>query len=445
MSKLIPGNQKHLMLSDRITIEAMLNENRQLNEIAKALCKDPTTISKEVKLHRQLRVSNWKIPNQCKHRRICTITDLCNNGGKCGRKCSLCRMWKCTSKCTDYVYETCDMLDLSPHVCNGCSKGGCRLDKYYYRAEYAHKEYVALRRESRVGINSTPGQIAVMDDVINDGVKKNQSIAHIVHTNRSVITCSEKTIYNYISGGYFSVSDLDLPRKLHYKPRKAAYTGKAHEEVKMAALEGRRYQDFIQFMAFHDLPVTEMDTVHGGEGTTKVLLTMMPINIGMLMPFLMDACTQDEVLRIFDGLESDITPEAFRKSFPVILTDRGGEFLHPELLERSIDGGQRTRVFYCDPNAPFQKPHLEKSHEFIRYFFPKKSAYNTGKRNSFELMTQDKITLMANHINSIARDSLNGFSPMFLALALLPTKLIEALGLKMIPAKSVTLNPALLK
>ena len=52
MSKHIPGNQKHLTLEDRIYIENKLNEGVTFKDIARFLCKDPTTISKEVKKHR---------------------------------------------------------------------------------------------------------------------------------------------------------------------------------------------------------------------------------------------------------------------------------------------------------------------------------------------------------------------------------------------------------
>ena len=52
MSKYIPGNQKHLTLNDRIYIEESLEQGRSFKDIARYLCKDPTTISKEVKAHR---------------------------------------------------------------------------------------------------------------------------------------------------------------------------------------------------------------------------------------------------------------------------------------------------------------------------------------------------------------------------------------------------------
>ena len=50
MSKYILGNQKHLTLNDRIYIENELAKGTTFKDIAAFLCKDPTTISKEVLL-----------------------------------------------------------------------------------------------------------------------------------------------------------------------------------------------------------------------------------------------------------------------------------------------------------------------------------------------------------------------------------------------------------
>lgn len=43
MSKYIPGNQKHLSLEDRKYIEQFLNRDSSFKDIARFLCKDPTT------------------------------------------------------------------------------------------------------------------------------------------------------------------------------------------------------------------------------------------------------------------------------------------------------------------------------------------------------------------------------------------------------------------
>ena len=50
MSKYIPGNQKHLTLNDRIYIENELSKGATFKDIAAFLCKDPTTISKELSI-----------------------------------------------------------------------------------------------------------------------------------------------------------------------------------------------------------------------------------------------------------------------------------------------------------------------------------------------------------------------------------------------------------
>ncbi len=56
MSKYIPGNQKHLTIEDRIYIQNELDKGTSFKDIARFLCKDPTTISKEVKARRS---SDW--------------------------------------------------------------------------------------------------------------------------------------------------------------------------------------------------------------------------------------------------------------------------------------------------------------------------------------------------------------------------------------------------
>ena len=91
MSKYIPGNQKHLSLEDRKYIERSLNNGSTFKDIARFLCKDPTTISKEVKLHR---VSDWyhkgsflNAHNLCIHRYHCRKTNVCRKIILCNIKC----------------------------------------------------------------------------------------------------------------------------------------------------------------------------------------------------------------------------------------------------------------------------------------------------------------------------------------------------------------------
>lgn len=94
MSKYIPGNQKHLTLNDRIYIENELAKGTSFKDIAAFLCKDPTTISKEVRAHR---LSDWyhkgtfyNAKNFCIHRYHCQKTNACGKILLCGIKCASC-------------------------------------------------------------------------------------------------------------------------------------------------------------------------------------------------------------------------------------------------------------------------------------------------------------------------------------------------------------------
>lgn len=52
MSKYIPDNHKHLTTQDRLYIEHSLDASTSFKDIARYLCKNPSTISKEIRSHR---------------------------------------------------------------------------------------------------------------------------------------------------------------------------------------------------------------------------------------------------------------------------------------------------------------------------------------------------------------------------------------------------------
>lgn len=164
MSNLIPGNQKHLTLNDRLYIEHALDEDRSFRDIAKYLCKDPTTISREVRLHRSLDTwhkGSFNNPyNFCIHRFKCRKTNVCNKLLICDQKCASCH--KCNQVCGRFEKEACRHLDKAPFVCNGCSKARnlCSIPtKYSYDAHFAQRKYEELRTSSREGIAKSRAEI----------------------------------------------------------------------------------------------------------------------------------------------------------------------------------------------------------------------------------------------------------------------------------------------
>jgi len=139
------------------------------------------------------------------------------------------------------------------------------------------------------------------------------------------------------------------------------------------------------------------------------------------------------VIKIFDALKEQLGPERFKSLFEVILTDNGTEF-------SSIENDPNTRekltsLFYCDPNHSWQKGTLEKKHEFIRYVLP--------KGTSFAGMTQEQCYILANHINSVPRESLNGNTPFQMVNLIFNKKDLEIFNLKYISPDKVKLAPSL--
>ena len=84
MSNLIPGNGKHLTLKDRTDIEVELNKGTSFSKIAKLLCKDPSTISREVFNHRLSTPNNAynRSLNHCMLKNVCKRQHVCE---KCFR------------------------------------------------------------------------------------------------------------------------------------------------------------------------------------------------------------------------------------------------------------------------------------------------------------------------------------------------------------------------
>ena len=437
MSKQITGNQKHMTMDDRVVIEKGLDQKRSLRSIAAQLGKDPTTISKEIKKHRSFHEHNhFNEPrNKCALAKDCRKKNICGTYAPiCKKMCRLCN--HCNSHCEEFTPRSyhCAQLDKAPFVCNACSKkSGCRLDKAYYRATAAHRQYRAVLVESRTGINISPEKLQWLDALVSPLILQGQS-PYMILQSHPEIPCSEKTLYNYIESGVLSAKNIDLPKKVKYKIRSSG----SSEPTDKAIYEGRTYKDLQAFLKESpDTGVTEMDTVLGCEGSQKVLLTFHFSGCSFMMAYLLDSKEARHVKAVFDAIEHAIGTLSFATVFPLILTDRGGEFQTPDALECGQDHLVRTSLYYCDPMCSWQKPHCEKNHEYIRKVCP--------KGTSFDSYTQYDINRMMSHINSTPRQSLGGLSPMALAKMMLPRELLDFFTLTEIPADEIILTPDLLK
>ena len=424
----------HLTFDERATIEVSLREGDTFAEIGKMLGKDPSTISKEVKNHKQIvRKESY---NPCAKRMDCS-----HMGKACKPckhpyhgSCKGCLYRNCYEYCPDFMELTCQKLKKPPYVCNGCgTRLRCKLERHLYEAKNAQKEYESTRSESRQGIAITPGELKRIDGIISPLVNQGQSIHMICVNNTDDIMLDEKTIYNYIDAGFLSINNIDLPRKVRYRTRSHRKPVRVDKQCHV----GRTYEDFKTYLAANpDIPVAEMDSVEGRKGG-KVLLTIYFRNSSLMLAFIRDTNTARTVTEIFEQLYTVLGHDIFTSLFQAILTDRGSEFTNPLAIEFNKSEERRTHIFYCDPQRSDQKGGCEVTHEMIRRVLP--------KGTSFDELDQNDINLMMSNINSYNRKKLNNQSAHQLFSFLNNGEILNTLNIKSIPANEINLTPLLLK
>lgn len=394
-----------LDLTERLAIETGLCRGESFKRIANRLDRHPSTISHEVLTNRTYIKDTFYAGKDCGKVRTCAVTGLCGaDKDACRYRCKYCKGLDCRTLCERYVSVACHKPEKPPYVCNTCKdRKLCIKGKYIYTAVYADAAVQRRRSESRKGIRITEEQRKAVDQIISPLVKKGQPLTHIYTEHKDELPVSLRSLYNYIDAGELSIKNIDLRRKVRYRKRKnndgTNPTGFALQCHRI----GRTYEDFEGHLKLTGASVVEMDTVKGVREKGKRLLTMIFRDSSIMLLFLMPDGTAESVKRVFDYLEHGLGLERFQRLFQVFLTDNGSEFKRVDDLEMTEDYVYRTNIFYCDPMSSWQKPHIEKNHEFIRYVIPRGKSLNP--------YTQEDMTLLMNHINSIRRPGLGYKAP----------------------------------
>lgn len=426
----------YITYEERMEIENCLHNGKSFGQIAKELGKDRSTISREIRKHSVIERTGYGANgyNACTHREECTKVHVCS--GVCHRQalkyCKLCNC--CNDNCLEFEEQVCVTRFKPPYVCNSCSeRNRCTLEKTMYYAVKAHSTAQAHISESRRGILTSEQELNRLNAFVTPLILQGQSIHQIYINYADTLMCSEKTLYNYIDHGFFDARNIDLPRKVRYRPRKK----KQEFKVDRGCYIGRSYTEYQQYLVKNpEVNTVQMDSVLGTVGG-KVLLTIHFTDTNFMLAYLREANTSQSVIDVFDYLYLKLGRTLFLKLFPLVLTDRGSEFSNPRMIEVTPDGLKRTNVFYCDPGAPYQKGAIENNHELVRRILP--------KGHSFDKLTQADIDRMMNHINSYRRPKLGDKSP-FEAFAFHHGKeLFEKLGLAPVEPGCVILKPRLLK
>lgn len=387
---------KHLTPSDRKDIEECLCKRMTFKAIGKLIGKNPTTVSYEVKHHRQAHKNSF----------------VTKEG-------------------------SCSSLLKAPFVCNGCPKkhsSSCRFTRYYYRANTAQAEYKALLSDAREGIPLNKEEFYETDRIITEGLKNGQHIYHIM-ANSPEITCSKSTVYRHFHKGYYSASLIDLPRAVKFKARKA----RKEDYVPSGLKIGRSYDEFLVFVEENNLCCrVELDTVIGRVGG-KVIMTVHFTSCNFMIGLLMDNKSAAEGAMKFSALKSRLREAGISipDLFGVLLCDNGGEFADVFSFENDDKGNKELSLFFCDPMRSSQKPQIEKNHTLFRDIVPKGS--------SFDDFTQDTVDLIFSHVNSVSRKIYAGKTSLDMFSFVHGESIASLMGISRIPPKDVNQSPELLK
>ena len=109
----------------------------------------------------------------------------------------------------------------------------------------------------------------------------------------------------------------------------------------------------------------------GREKGSKVLLTIHFVKAEFMLAFLRNHNDSQSLIDIFERLYLELRPDRFMEIFKVCLVDNGSEFSNPRAIEFDRQGNPRTRIFYCNPSAPYQKVLQSETTSLSGCFFQK--------------------------------------------------------------------------
>lgn len=385
---------KHMTLDDRIEIQECLSKGMTFKAIGERIGKNQTTISREVKIHMEPYTNSFV-----------------------------------------RTEEVCPKLLKAPFVCNGCekkSRSSCPYRRQLYSAKKAQAEYDTVLVESRTGIPLNKESFYETERIISEAVQNGQHIYHIIQSNNLPI--STATVYRHIQKRYYSITPMDLPRAVKFKPRNS----KESDYIPKWAREGRTFEDFLAFVEDNcDLPLVQLDTVIGRVGG-KVIMTIHFVNSDFMIGLLLENKTAAEAANKIQTLKSELKALGFNFGdiAPLLLTDNGGEFSIVSAFENDAEGNAESNMFFCEPCSPHEKAEIEKNHTLFR------DIVKTG--TSFDDFTQATVNLIFSHVNAVKRKQFNGKSAYDMFSFYYSEVLASALGISFVPANEVIQSPKLL-
>lgn len=329
-------------------------------------------------------------------------------------------------------------LQTWPHCRDGCAKRrgyGCnRRPRVFYGARRAQRAADERLPASRRGIDETEASTQAKLATIRACLKRGLSPEQIAKTHPE-LALSASTIYRWVARGYAEMTNLDLRRKVGYRPRRktAPGTGKASHHPK------RAYGRFSELAEDMRLGAWEMDTVKGCAKDTVCLLTLYhrPTSFQLAIP--VADRTSSAVPAALSAIRKVLGLDGVRRMFCLVLADRGPEFSRDaEIAGCMGETRDGCRLYYCDARRADQKAGCERNRVELRKLLPE------GSPIRFDRLTPRDASLIMSQLNSEPRGKLGFRAPTEMLQAVFGNdaeKLLDAFGVELLDVSELDLTP----
>lgn len=407
--KAVPRAYGRLTRHERDTVQRMLERGASCRQIARELGRSPSTVCSEVASHRFVTA-----PRERCGERVDASADLS---------------------------AACPRLAAWPRCCNGCGRYraiGCkRRPHVFYDARAAQLCADSVLVSSRRGIDADEPAAAARLEAIRGCLRRGLSPEQMAARNGGPVDLSPSTIYRWVAAGYDGMTNMELRRKVGYRPRRRAPAASATRHSPR-----RSYAAFLGLGEDACAAAWEMDTVEGAREDSACLLTLLhrPSRLQLALP--LAAKDAESVAAALGGVRSVLGAGGTGRVFRAVLTDNGAEFSDEEAVAALIgEGPGETRLFYCDPRRSDQKGACERNHVEIRKLLPK------GRGLRFDRLVPADLSLAMSHVNSEPRGALGFATPARAFRAMLgddAAALLEAYGIEDVPIDELDLTPGLI-
>ena len=407
--KAAPRAYGRLTRHERDTVQRMLERGASCRQIARELGRSPSTVCSEVASHRFVTA-----PRERRGERVDASADLS---------------------------AACPRLAAWPRCCNGCGRYraiGCkRRPHVFYDARAAQLCADSVLVSSRRGIDADEPAAAARLEAIRGCLRRGLSPEQMAARNGGPVDLSPSTIYRWVAAGYDGMTNMELRRKVGYRPRRRAPAASATRHSPR-----RSYAAFLGLGEDACAAAWEMDTVEGAREDSACLLTLLhrPSRLQLALP--LAAKDAESVAAALGGVRSVLGAGGTGRVFRAVLTDNGAEFSDEGAIAALIgEEPGETRLFYCDPRRSDQKGACERNHVEIRKLLPK------GRGLRFDRLVPADLSLAMSHVNSEPRGALGFATPARAFRAMLgddAAALLDAYGVEDVPLDGLDLTPGLI-